>query len=163
MNGKHIAIAAALFLLVGGGAGAIMTTGQKRGIRNNNPGNIRKSSTKWQGLAAKQTDPAFFVFSAPEYGLRAIGRILQTYQSAHGLRTIRGVITRWAPPSENNTAAYIKDVSDRVGASPDAPLDFRKKSVQVAMMAAITMHEEGRQPYTPELLALAADMAGAVA
>lgn len=50
-----------------------------RGERNNNPGNIRHGS-KWQGLSAEQTDKDFCQFISPEYGIRAIYKLLQTYQ-----------------------------------------------------------------------------------
>ena len=50
-----------------------------RGIRNNNPGNIRKSNVKWQGLAAEQTDGAFYQFTRPEYGIRALCRVAKKH------------------------------------------------------------------------------------
>src|SRR5574337_804815 len=80
-----------------------------RGIRNNNPGNIRKSSEPWRGLAAAkdQKDPAFFTFETPEWGIRAMAVILRTYQTKYGLRTIRAIIGRWAPSAENDTDAYV--------------------------------------------------------
>jgi len=162
MNKKKAALFAGVILI-----GVVMTTATKnkdlpRGIRNNNAGNIRKGIA-WQGMASIQPDASFITFIAPEYGLRAIARILRTYQEKYGLNTIRQVITRWAPPSENNTNAYVAAVAAHVGASPDAPLDFTKQSVVVPMMEAITRHENGQQPYSIAIMQKAATMAGATA
>ena len=81
-----------------------------RGLRNNNPGNLRRSNDNWQGLAPEQTDPQFFQFTAPEWGYRALIKTLQTYRRKHGLQTIAELISRWAPANENNTSAYIRSV-----------------------------------------------------
>jgi len=161
MNTKTaLAIAAALLLMTGTGV-AIMT-GTPRGIRNNNPGNIRKG-TSWQGLATDQNDPAFAVFALPEYGLRALAITLRTYQTKYGINTIAGAIARYAPASENNTQAYINAVAAHVGASPDAPLDFTNAGVLRLMLEAITMHENGVQPYSVAVLNRAMGLAGVVA
>ena len=56
-----------------------------RGIRNCNPGNIRRNNTKWQGLREVQTDHSFFQFESMEWGYRAMLRTLQNYQRIHGL------------------------------------------------------------------------------
>jgi len=82
-----------------------------RGIRNNNPGNIRRNGDPWQGLAETQGDKEFFTFATPVYGIRALARTLITYQDRHGLRTIRQIISRWAPPVENDTESYVKAVT----------------------------------------------------
>ncbi len=90
-----------------------------RGIRNFNPGNIRHAKgTRWQGMSANQNDSAFVQFTGPQWGIRAIARTLITYQDKHALRTIRQIISRWAPPSENNTESYIRQVAARVGVAP---------------------------------------------
>ena len=58
-----------------------------------------------------------------EYGWRAAFMILtRTYYKKYGLKTIRAIISRWAPPKENNTAAYIRHVSDYTGIGPDKEL-----------------------------------------
>lgn len=123
-----------------------------RGIRNNNPGNIRKSNTQWQGMAPpeQQTDAEFLRFIAPEWGIRAMVRILQTYR-AQGRTTVADIITRWAPPSENDTASYIQAVSKRVGVGANEPLDY---TTQLApLLEAIIQHENGVQPYSPATIA----------
>ncbi len=96
---------------------------EPRGIRNNNPLNIRRSGDKWQGLRALQEDRAFCQFSTMEYGWRAAFVILcKTYYVKYKLRTIRDIVSRWAPANENNTAAYIRHVSDYTGIGPDRVL-----------------------------------------
>ena len=98
-----------------------------RGIRNNNPLNIRRSGDKWQGLQDLQEDREFCQFSEMKYGWRAAFRLLcHTYYGKYKLRTIRDIIFRWAPPKENNTTAYIRHVSDYTGIWPDKVLDDPK-------------------------------------
>ena len=92
--------------------GGIMTP---RGIRNCNPGNIRVTKDKWQGLRSVQTDKEFFQFTEMKWGYRALIRTLQNYRRIHGCYTITDFITRWAPSSENNTLAYIKSVCFQLG------------------------------------------------
>ena len=96
---------------------------EPRGIRNNNPLNIRRSGDKWQGLCSCQNDREFFQFSGMEWGWRAAFVILcKTYYGKYKLRTIRDIVSRWAPAKENNTAAYIRHVSDYTGIGPDRVL-----------------------------------------
>lgn len=122
-----------------------------RGIRNSNPGNIRHSRTMWQGESAQQFDPQFVTFEAPVWGLRAIVKIMRTY-AGRGLRTIRQIVTRWAPPSENDTEAYIESVCANVGAGPDVEIDVGNADVLVAIVKAIVWHENGIQPYPDALI-----------
>lgn len=81
-----------------------------RGIRNNNPGNIRKSNDPWQGLSEVQYDPEFFQFKSMAYGVRAIARTLITYQDKYNIRTIKNVSERYAPSADNNDVVdyYMK-------------------------------------------------------
>ena len=96
---------------------------EPRGIRNNNPLNIRRSGDKWQGLCSCQEDKEFFQFEKMEWGWRAAFVILcKTYYGKRGLKTIRAIVSRWAPNNENNTAAYIRHVSDYTGIGPDKVL-----------------------------------------
>lgn len=125
-----------------------MTNTSPLGIRNNNPGNIRKSEDKWQGLTQPQPEGPFFVFENPIYGIRAIARLLINYQDKYGLRTIGQIITRWAPPSENNTRAYIDSVAKRTGIAADEQLDMHVYEDVRPLVAAIIWHENGQQPYS---------------
>ena len=114
-----------------------------RGIRNHNPGNIRRSNDPWQGLAPEQTDPDFFQFTAPEWGYRALMKTLQTYRRKHGLRTIAEMISRWAPANENDTAAYIRSVCQEMQVNPAYVPDVDDRETMCALAAAISKHENG--------------------
>lgn len=139
------------------GGGAAVTYYASRGLRNNNPGNIRLSATQWEGQvpAAQQTDREFVQFISPEYGIRAMARILNNYM-ARGLNTITSMISTWAPPSENDTIAYINDVSDSTGIDPNAPVD---PSAIPGIIASIIDHENGQQPYTAAQIATGVSLA----
>lgn len=130
------------------GAAVIAYTGS-RGLRNNNPGNIRKDGTQWQGMAPTQTDPAFVQFIAPEWGIRAMTKILANY-FGRGLNTVQEIINTWAPPTENDTASYVAHVAGLIGVSADAVLPG---TAVPALVAAIIQHENGQQPYPAELIA----------
>ena len=122
-----------------------------RGIRNNNPGNIRKTSIDWKGEVPDdlKTDDEFEKFIAPLFGIRAIVRILNKGAAA-GRDTVREIITRWAPPSENDTDAYIRSVSRRTGLGADQPIVFAERMPD--LLDAIITHENGVNPYADQLL-----------
>lgn len=117
-----------------------------RGIRNNNPGNIRKSGEAWQGLMDTQTDASFFQFKSMPYGVRAMVKILRNYSTKYGLDTARGIINRWAPPTENNTDAYVSAVSNAMGAGPDNYLNLDDANTVFNLVRAIIKHENGAAP-----------------
>ena len=125
-----------------------MSKSLPRGVRNHNPGNLRKSQDPWQGLAAQQPDKEFFTFKEPKWGVRAIARTLITYQDRHNRNTIRELISRWAPPNENNTEVYVKLVAKAVGVSADEVVDLQRYEVLEPLVKAIIKHENGMQPYT---------------
>ena len=102
--------------------------------------NIRRSADKWQGLKAQQEDREFFQFSEMKWGWRAAFRLLcHTYYKKYGLRTIRAIINRWAPPKENNTLYYIRSVAERTGISADKELGDPQAHPAQWMMLAIAM------------------------
>lgn len=120
-----------------------------RAQRNNNPGNI-DAGDHWQGLLPRAqmtpdqaAEDRFAVFAAPKWGFRALGIILLNYVRVHHLNTIRQMIDRWAPNSENNTEAYITAVANGVGINADLPLDFTKPDLLGAVAKAIAIHECG--------------------
>lgn len=117
-----------------------------RGIRLNNPGNIRIGSD-WKGLSEDQVDSSFCTFTNPEYGIRAIAKIISKYYDQYGLNTVRKIIDRWAPPNENDTDAYAEHVAKLVGVSPDTPIDIHKADTLVWVIKGIIKHENGDQPY----------------
>lgn len=121
-----------------------------RGIRNNNPGNIRYNGIGWQGLAIPPTDGAFCVFTHPFYGLRALAKLLRNYYRFYGIRSIKRIIARFAPSAENDTSAYIQSVSKATGFDESLQLDLESEDVMLALMKAIINHENGCQPYSDE-------------
>ncbi|MDR1947605.1 MAG: structural protein [Desulfovibrio sp.] len=127
-----------------------------RGIRNNNPGNIRHGD-KWQGLSPDQPDSAFCSFTTAEYGIRALGKVLLNYQAKHNLNTVRGLISRWAPPNENNTTAYVAGVARFLGVDPDAKITVAEHLLPLTR--AIIQHENGQQPYSDDVIAKGVGMA----
>lgn len=131
-----------------------------RGIRNNNPGNIRKSDDKWQGLSDVQDDEAFFRFKDPVYGIRALARVLITYQDNYDLRTINQLIGRWAPTNENNTGAYQRSVADSMTRNPNETLDMHDFDDLKGLVEGIILHENGIQPYTQDQIIKALTLAG---
>lgn len=82
-----------------------------RGLRNNNPLNIRSTGVSWKGQCGVDQD-GFCIFINRPYGYRAAFRILCSYRVLHGITTIKEIVNRWAPPSENNTKSYIQFVCD---------------------------------------------------
>ena len=116
---------------------------ESRGIRNNNPGNLRRSADRWQGLAKEQTDPEFFQFVSPAYGYRALIKTLQNYRCLHGLQSVKEMITRWAPPTENDTAAYVRSVCREMQVPDSYVPDVEDRGTMCALAAAISRHENG--------------------
>lgn len=128
-----------------------------RGLRNNNPGNIRRAGVRYKGEVSSD-DTAFKAFSAMEWGIRAIFMLLHTYRVRHGLSTIAAMIGRYAPDIENNTAAYVRfvcdaasvaaddDAVDGAGASltPETEIDTLSASMMIPLVAAIIIMENGR-------------------
>ena len=120
-----------------------------RGIRNNNPGNIRHGSN-WQGLNpnSRNIDPAFCVFTSSVYGIRALAKVLINYKKIHSLNTVRQIISRYAPPNENQTTAYIQSVAKQLGVVPDAVIDIEERGILTVFIKAIIRMENGIQPYS---------------
>lgn len=131
-----------------------------RGIRNNNPGNIDRTAEKWQGMAADQSsDSRFVVFSAPVWGLRALAKVLLSYQRKHGLRTPAAIIGRWAPPVENDTGAYARQVAKALGVGVGDQINLQQPETLQRILPAIVQHENGQQPYPAALIAEAVRLA----
>ena len=113
-----------------------------RGIRNNNPLNIRHSRDRFQGEVVPGSDRAFKQFTSMAYGYRAAFVTLATYL-AHGRNTVEKIIRAWAPPTENNTEGYINHVVQRSGVGRNKALtadsggDYRK------IVAAMSHCENG--------------------
>lgn len=119
-----------------------------RGIRNNNPGNIRNSERNdWAGevSASSKKDNAFEEFEDMPHGVRAMMKLLLKYQTGYGLKTVKDLIGRWAPHNENNTSGYILRVCREMQIPDSAPLDLTDKGTMCALVAAISLVENGVQ------------------
>ena len=114
-----------------------------RGLRNCNPGNIRQSRSNFKGEVRPSRDSAFKQFESMAYGYRAMFVLLNSYHKRYGLTTIREMISRWAPPTENFTECYIRFVSERTGIAADAEVDSRSERDMVPIVAAMSEIENG--------------------
>ena len=117
-----------------------------RGLRNCNPLNIRLSGDKRKGMKAQQQDGDFCQFESMEWGWRAAFWLLtRTYYHKYRLYTIRTIIRRWAPSSENDTSAYIANVSLLTGIDPDEPIGIPSDSPSrwMAVGVAMAIQENG--------------------
>ena len=129
-------------------------TMKPRGMRNNNPLNIRRSEDRWEGEAATRTDKSFVQFQSMAYGYRAAWKILDTY-CLHFRRqrlpyNVRNIIARWAPPSENDTDAYVRRVVSLSGLGgneniprPNRYRNFGRLEKTARLIAAMTCVENG--------------------
>lgn len=137
-------------LFLGGGAVAISYK-KPRGLRNNNPGNIRISSTDWKGKVplGQNSDGEFEQFTHIVYGVRALIKNLTTWIS-RGQNTISSLINTWAPGHENNTPAYIKSVSKQTGLWEYQQLTGDKDTLY-KLSKAIALHENGVDIITKDL------------
>lgn len=123
-------------------------SGYPRGMRNNNPGNIRVGSSPWQGKipTSQNTDGAFEQFTTYVYGIRAMIKNLLGYN----LNTIRDIIYRWAPPADNNkTEDYVNFVVIKTGLPHDQPLNLNKNTLRKIIIAMAQM-ENGRPAITED-------------
>lgn len=116
----------------------------------------------WQGQADVQLDPRFVTFKTPQYGFRALARTLLTYQNAHGLKTINQLISRFAPPSDDNpTATYAKLVADECGVGVNDVVMIDQVDIMLPMCRAIAREESGVQaPWPDSVIAEGLHMAG---
>jgi len=134
--------------------GSDVASGMPRGIRNNNPGNIRPGEN-WLGLAEtsrmaefQKSETGFCVFVEPEWGLRAMAILLRNYQRLHNLKTPLEIIGRWAPASDNNNvASYASVLAKALGINASDPVDLTQNSTLITAMKALALHENGELPY----------------
>jgi hypothetical protein len=104
---------------------------QKRGIRNNNPGNIKTNAMQpnynyWQKEINWQynTDRVFCQFEGFAWGVRAAIKLLKSYKTNHQIDTIRKLISRWDVPTQIN---YMTKVATDSGFGIDAVIDLHDK------------------------------------
>lgn len=131
-----------------------------RGEKNLNPGNIRLG-IDWMGSvpADHQTDASFIQFTDIKYGIRAIAIILINYQKIHKLDTIRQMVMRWAPPVENESEIYAKDVATDCGVNPNEVFSLSYGHNLFNMVKAIIKHENGRVSCSDDVIESGIDLA----
>ena len=119
-----------------------------RGLRNNNPGNIRRSKIRYEGEVRPSRDREFKEFSSMAYGYRAMFVLLHSYNRRYGLNSIRGMLNRYAPPTENFTEGYIRFVASRTGIDANTIINTLCERDMVAIVRAMSEIENG----TPAIL-----------
>ena len=129
-----------------------------RGIRNNNPGNIKDFGIEWKGLMDHRDktqehikEKTFCVFSHPWWGIRAMAKIFTNYQTKHGLWSVRKIVNRWAPPTDDNpTTVYATFVATHMRVDIDAVINLAKYDTMSRLCQSIVRFENGQDPYTWE-------------
>lgn len=115
-----------------------------RGLRNNNPGNIKyNAANNWQGQVG--SDGTFAIFSSYKWGIRAMMKLLMNYYNNNGLRTVRGIVSKWAPAGSgegNPTNAYINKVANEIGVHPDDQLAYEYNTF-AALVISMAAFETG--------------------
>lgn len=99
-------------------------------------------------MADTQADPAFVTFKDMTWGVRALAVTLITYQDKYEIHDISGTISRWAPPNENDTNAYIAAVCRSTGFSRFDTLDYHTYQHLRPVVEAIIRHECGLGPFS---------------
>ena len=118
-------------------------TKMSRGLRNNNPGNIRLGNFRYKGEKSKSSDSEFRQFESVEWGYRSMFVLLHTYAVKHGCYTLRQIINRYAPPTENFTEGYIRRVAHATHLSPDKAISTTDGATMTAIVAAMSGVENG--------------------
>lgn len=114
-----------------------------RGIRNNNPLNIRVGNS-WQGEVEKPTDMQFEQFKEMRWGCRAAFKLLKRYIERYGCNTVEKIIRRWAPASENDTERYINVVCNRSGIKRNELINYQDLAKMCILMQAMAFVENGQ-------------------
>jgi len=122
-----------------------------RGYKNNNPLNIRHHSDKFQGEVSGN-DKAFKTFSSMQYGYRAAFVMLARYNTL-GWNTIEKIISKWAPPCENDTEKYIVNVVKWSGVPRDKKLTTANGADYILIVAAMSYMENGKNANILEIRA----------
>lgn len=170
-----ILIIGALIVTAGTGAAVAYHNSKRRGIRNNNPGNLVKTAIAWKGKVPhkQNNDPHFEQFrdegGVPGYlwGLRAMYMDIRGDIEKKGMNTVAKLISSYAPAlgtlnptgqlkRENDTAAYIAVVAKALKKPATAPIE---KADYLTLMKAIIKHENAEQPYPDAVITKAMQMA----
>lgn len=151
------------FILICAVAFLLASCSQPRGMRNNNPLNIRHNpDNQWQGVAAAQTDKDFVMFTHRFYGYRAAAKILITYRK-HGLDTPEKIITKWSPAWDgNDPEAYCRAVHARAGLEKHARVHKTDYVSLILAMASVESDVDWEDEMERELVTEAAIDAGLI-
>ncbi|UAN57991.1 lytic transglycosylase [Serratia sp. JSRIV004] len=133
-----------------------------RGIRNNNPGNLNFVGQSGATLETHAT-PRFARFESAFEGFTALGKQIKAYYTGTSkaagyqkLQSVEDIISRFAPPKENNTQKYIDKLSKMMGVGRGETLNIHDPQVLAMLMNGITQIENGKNPYAPEMVLKAA-------
>lgn len=121
------------------------------GYKGCNPLNVRASSDKWRGSIG-QSDNGYVIFSTPMDGIRAAATVIKNYGTKYGINTVRDIVSRYAPASENPTDDYIANVCKGTGYQPDEKLDTKNPEVLKKLVTAMMKQEIGDVPYSEETI-----------
>nr|WP_232471936.1 virion protein [Vibrio gazogenes] len=131
-----------LTIITGGLAYMLYRSTLPRGVRNNNPLNIRDSANDWEGKSGFNRDKEFEEFKHPVYGFRAGARILRSY-SRQGYKTLSQMIYRFAPDNENDTALYVQQISQWTGLEPNQTVNVNDNDQLARLLYAMSRKEVG--------------------
>lgn len=122
-----------------------------RGIRNRNPLNlVHSSANRWQGLDEPPSDGRMCRFTADQWGIRAAAVLLRTYRTKYKLLTIRQLVERWAPASENDPGRYAQVVAEYMGQTPTYIPDLNDPMELENMLRGMCRMENGPGPLEGE-------------
>lgn len=120
---------------------AVDQSGLPRGVRNNNPGNVRDTGDHWEGMVGVDKD-GFIIFSSVVYGLRCLVKVLHKYFE-RGENSLQQIISKYAPKKENDTGAYVRYLAGALNVSATAPLDWTTYGQNLVFK--IASYEQGGQ------------------
>lgn len=121
------------------------------GYKGCNPLNIRATGEKWQGSVG-QTDGGYLIFGSPVDGIRAASKVLMTYSKKYGIDTVSGIVSRFAPATENPTSQYIRNVCKELGVKPDERLEISHPEVMRKLIKSMMGQEIGGVAYSDETI-----------
>lgn len=122
-----------------------------RGYRNNNPCNIRCSSEKWQGEVQPSKDKSFKQFETMAYGFRAVFKLLHNYNVKYSCKTLTQMINRFAPPCENDTGSYVRQVAEASRVDPNSNINTKNKDIMTSIVMAMAKVENGSSPKSEDV------------
>ncbi len=117
-----------------------------RGLRNNNPGNIRSNKSLFRGEVFPSSDPEFKEFETLAWGYRAMFLIIYNYNQLYSINTLENIIKRWAPEVENDTDMYIDVVAKRLNCSRHNYIHSLNPDTMIPMVRSMSKIENGVEP-----------------